>query len=383
MCRENACIIPIMFGKLRHKLIPKTRSLWLIISIFIIIALVFPIVQTIVSIRTQESQTLHTPEEHFKAAKQYLEDEEYNYAFYEFNQAIQGDPGYLEAYYELGKIYLMAGEPSSASAAFSFVIQRDPDNAEALYNRALSYLTIVDLITQAQEGSEQPLEYDTIVEPPPLLNLTDILATDLQEQVFTLDDEAADDELPDLTGEQVDINQRVENPLAQSINDLNRAIEAQPDFAEAIYTRAYLLFNSGNFHLAIVDLSRLIELDHEIEIAYSLRAQASYALRKYTDAAADFSSLLELGEESLEIFFYRGSSYFHLEEYDKAIEDWTQAIDLDPENSDILLNRAFAYQILEDYRNAIIDYHAVIEIVPESPGIHKNLGDIGRISVWG
>jgi len=113
-----------MFGKLRHKLIPKSRSLWLIISIFIILALVFPIVQTIVSIRTQESQTLHTPEEHFEAAKQYLEDEEYNYAFYEFNQAIQGDPGYLEAYFELGKIYLMAGEPSSASAAFSFVIPR-------------------------------------------------------------------------------------------------------------------------------------------------------------------------------------------------------------------------------------------------------------------
>ena len=170
----------------------------------------------------------------------YLDGEEYNYAFYELNQAIQGDPTYLDAYFELGKIYLMAGEPSAASAAFSFVLQRDPTHAEAFYNRAISYLTIVELISQAREEREEPLEFGTIIEPPPLLNLTDILATDLQEQVFTLDEDAVDEDLPELTGEQIDIDQRVENPLGQAVEDLNHAIDAKPDHKEALLTRAYL-----------------------------------------------------------------------------------------------------------------------------------------------
>lgn len=128
---------------------PKTKSLWLAISILIILALLFPIVQTLVQLRTQEAETLRTPQEHYDAALEYLDEEEYNYAFYEFNQAIQGDPTYLDAYFELGKIYLMAGEPSAASAAFSFIIQRDSEYADAFYYRAISYLTIVDLISQA------------------------------------------------------------------------------------------------------------------------------------------------------------------------------------------------------------------------------------------
>ncbi|MBM3143584.1 MAG: hypothetical protein FJ010_01185 [Chloroflexi bacterium] len=71
-----------MLSRLRRSLIPKTKSLWLIISAIIILAILFPIVQTVVLIRDQEANTPQTPEEHYEAGLKYLDDEEYSYAYY-------------------------------------------------------------------------------------------------------------------------------------------------------------------------------------------------------------------------------------------------------------------------------------------------------------
>ena len=265
-----------MFKKFFARIIPKSRSLWIAISLLLILALLFPIVQTLIQIRQQEAFVAITPQEHVETGIQYLEQEEYSLAFNEFNLAISKDSEFVEAYFERGKLLLLAGEPGLANANLSFTISHDPTNAEAYYYRALSYQELGELLAQASS---------TLEESGASIQLLDT-------GIFELDaviELHADDLIPEIPlVEDVEIDQLQEaeianypeilpasqavNPYNLALEDLSKAIEADVNYAEAYLARAYLLFGINDYLTVIDDLSHVIELTPETPIAYNMRA---------------------------------------------------------------------------------------------------------------
>ena len=78
----------------------------------------------------------------------------------------------------------------------------------------------------------------------------------------------------------------------KAIQDLNKAIELNPNFSAPYSKNAYI--HLGYYHLAIDDCSKSIALDPNGPIAYNSRGVAYLRLKQYERAIDDFNKALEL-----------------------------------------------------------------------------------------
>jgi len=335
-------IIFFVLTKIRNIFVPTSRSLWVVISLLLIMALLFPIVQTLFLLREVEIEESLSALEHFEQGLEFLEAEEYSLAYAEFHQAVSKDTEFVDGYFERGKLLLMAGEPGLANANLSYVISLDPDHAAAYYYRALSYQALGDLISQAAKELE-----------------TSDISIELKESgLFSIEgfgDLQPFEFLPEVEStKQFDIEQFSEsemvnfpepapdslavNPYNASLNDFSSAINADPKYKDAYLARAYLLFGVGDYLTVIDDLSKVIELDPEISVAYNLRALSYYSLEKFILAVDDFDQYIAIGEPTFDTYYHLGVSHFLLEDFEAAIEAWTNAADIDAENVAVFTN---------------------------------------------
>jgi len=122
------------------------------------------------------------------------------------------------------------------------------------------------------------------------------------------------DELGDITG---------------AFEDINRAIQISPKYADAHYNRGYLYKKCKSYEMAIQDYTKAIELGVS-NIAYS--------------------------------FHGRGKCYEELGLLDKALEDISKSIDIYPKYPSNVYNRARIYVKKEAYELAYNDYLYAIEL---------------------
>ena len=84
-----------------------------------------------------------------------------------------------------------------------------------------------------------------------------------------------------------------------AITDLNKAIELDPQLAEAHNNRGWVYGSQGQWDLAIIDLNKAIELDPELAEAYFNRGSTYYYKGQEDLALADFNKVIELSSNPL------------------------------------------------------------------------------------
>ena len=67
-------------------------------------------------------------QEYFQSGARYFEKGKYREAILQFQNALQVDPGYLDAHYQLARCYLRIGNPSRAYNHLVRTVERQPDN---------------------------------------------------------------------------------------------------------------------------------------------------------------------------------------------------------------------------------------------------------------
>jgi len=150
----------------------------------------------------------------------------------------------------------------------------------------------------------------------------------------------------------------------QTIKDLNKAIELDPNNAAAYNNRGYAYYNLKEYDKAIRDYDRAIELNPNDAESYKDRGRAYIGLDEQIRAIMDFDKALELNPNNVAAYNNRGAAYDNLKEYDKAIRDYDRAIELDPTNALIYHNRGLALISLNEYTKAILDFNRAIELNP-------------------
>jgi len=98
----------------------------------------------------------------------------------------------------------------------------------------------------------------------------------------------------------------------EAIEEYNKAIELDPNLAEAYQNRAYAYNYKGQYDLTITDCNKAIELDPNMAEAY----------------------------------FNRGGAYIGKGQVDLGIADYTKAIELDPEDQRAYANRVSVEQLI-------------------------------------
>jgi len=112
----------------------------------------------------------------------------------------------------------------------------------------------------------------------------------------------------------------------RGIGDFSKAIEFEPEFADAFINRCVVYADKGQYDLALADCTKAIAINPKDAVAYN----------------------------------DRGVAYEKKGDIDSALDDYTKAIELDPGYRDAYANRAVLYDHKGDREHAVDDYHQAL-----------------------
>jgi tetratricopeptide (TPR) repeat protein len=137
------------------------------------------------------------------------------------------------------------------------------------------------------------------------------------------------------------------------IDHLSKAIDADPNFADALEwrTRAYL--ENKEKDKALQDAVRFQKLYPKKEAALFVLARAQDATGDAEAAIQNYNQLIAAYPDKTEYLNNRGVIYFNkLKRYEEAKADFEAAIRLQPDNGSYYLNLSRCYYMLSDLPNA-------------------------------
>ena len=160
----------------------------------------------------------------------------------------------------------------------------------------------------------------------------------------------------------------------RAIIDLNKAIEIKPQYAEAYNNRSVAYYGKGDYDGAIADASKAIEINSQYARAYSSRSAAYDSKGDYDRAIADASKAIEIKLQFADAYDNRSVAYYGKGDYDRAIADASKAIEIDPHDAEAYNDQSGSESAKGDCDNAIADASKAIEIRPQDAEAYNNRG---------
>jgi tetratricopeptide (TPR) repeat protein len=116
-----------------------------------------------------------------------------------------------------------------------------------------------------------------------------------------------------------------QQPVRQAISDFDRAIEINPEYANAFKGRGVAYGKLGNLRQAISDFDRAIEIDPDYAMAYYNRGVIYGWLGHHSQAISDFDRAIEIDPDYAMAYYDRGVIYDWLGNRRQEIEDVQKA----------------------------------------------------------
>lgn len=156
----------------------------------------------------------------------------------------------------------------------------------------------------------------------------------------------------------------------QAIANYTRALEINPNDAEAYYKRGSAYMNKEFFDRAI----------------YSNKEGSPIIVRssiQFDRAISDFNKALEINPRYAEVYLNRGAAYAAKGFYDQAISDYNKALQINPRDNNAYCNRGLAHREKGEFDQAISDFNKALEINPMDAWAYYDKGGvcetIGRV----
>ncbi len=220
--------------------------------------------------------------------------------------------------------------PARVIPACTEILNQDPRNSVAYFKRGKAYLD------QRTDTRDLPLA---------TVDLT---------KAIELDPEYAD------AYNQRGIAFRRNGDFARAIADQSKAIEIKPTFAPAYNSRGFAYQQQKDYDRALVDYNKAIELDPGYAIAHFNRA-ITHAKKDDTNCAiADLKQAIKLGGGDIDYLF----DAMKPTEHNQIVSLFTQAIERDAKDAAAHYERGLLYAAVDEPQRAIADYSQAIEIDP-------------------
>ena len=165
--------------------------------------------------------------------------------------------------------------------------------------------------------------------------------------------------------------------IDRAFEDHNKAIQLDPQLAEAYSNRGVTYRNKGEVDRAIEDYTEAIKLKPEGVEPYNNRGIAYCHKGKYDYAIEDFSEAIQLKPGLAVPYNNRGAAYYSKGVYDCAIGDLDKALELNPDYADAYYNRGEVWLRLEEWDKARVDLTIArdlgLDIIASFHNAHKNV----------
>ena len=127
--------------------------------------------------------------------------------------------------------------------------------------------------------------------------------------------------------------------------------------AKEYYSSAFNKDDKGDYTGAISDYTKAIELDPNYADAYVNRGISKHNLKDYKGAMSDYNKAIELNPNDAILYYNRGNlKGRNLKDYTGAISDYTKSIELDPNYADAYVNRGAAKELIGFLNGACSDW---------------------------
>jgi len=322
--------------------------------------------------REEVPNLLETSIDYFNRGKAYADKSQYDRAISDFNEAIEIDPMYAEAYNNRAIAYIAKGQFDQAFSDFNKAIEINPQYAEAYlyrgglydhkgeYDRAISDFNkaieinprYVEAYSNRGYACAKKGEYDQAIS-----DCTKAIEIDPQHAAAYLNRGLAYDD---------------KDQYDQAISDYNKAIELNSTLGEAYLNRGVAYLAKGQYDKAISDCNKAIEIYPQHAAAYLNRGLAYDYKGEYDQAISDYTKAIEINPRYDMAYSNRADVYLQKDEYDQAISDCNKAIEINPRNAGAYLNRAGVYVQKREFDKAISDCNKAVEINPEFSTAYHN-----------
>ncbi|MFD1469018.1 tetratricopeptide repeat protein [Hymenobacter caeli] len=275
-----------------------------------------------------------TPENAFELGRIYQFRDMPDSAAYYFNKASGTTPfGQVAA----GRALLAKGQMAPADAQFDAA-------AKATKNKDAKVLT---MIAQAYAETDEVKSIDK-----PLAFITNAQTAN----------KGKDD--PALMVARGEVYLHSDNGGGEAMNSFDRAVMANPSYAQAYYEKGVLNVRARNFNEARTNLNKAVELDPSYAPAYRELADMYYYAGQYDQALSTFQKYTSLSEKSPRTDAQYASFLYLTKKYPEALTAVNASLQNDPNN--LTMNRLKAYLLYEtnDYAGAATAMDAYMKMAP-------------------
>jgi tetratricopeptide (TPR) repeat protein len=150
----------------------------------------------------------------------------------------------------------------------------------------------------------------------------------------------------------------------RAIENYRRAIELNPGYVPAYYSRAGAYYAKGDYDQAIEDYGRAIGLKPNYVDAFNNRAIVYLAKGAVDKAIADFGAAIRLNPNNTTAVVNRGHVYSADGQFEMADVDFSSAIKLKPNIARLYVDRARAKFYLGQTEAAVSDLTTAIRLDP-------------------
>ncbi len=317
------------------------------------------------------------PKKFNKEGIKLFETNQYNEAIDQFNQAIQLDATYVDAYVWRAKAYEKINKLELAAKDYEKAVELKPKVVNYIfeagklnykidnYDKALKYLTEAVVLDNKHFQAFQ------------FKSFTHIKLGKYKDAIATINNAILIKET--YVGHYVSgvANDSLTN-YPQAINEYNKAIGLNPNFERAFYALSKAFVKNNELDKAIENANRSVQKFPESAEAFETRSFVFYSMGELANAINDLTKLETLADDPKLVLFTRGLYYFEYKQYQNAKSDFSQLIALSQNNYDAIYWRGRANEAMTENDEAAKDYIALIALMKKDNIASANLNDANK-----
>jgi TPR repeat/Tetratricopeptide repeat len=149
--------------------------------------------------------------------------------------------------------------------------------------------------------------------------------------------------------------------LESAIEDYNKALDINPQDAEAYYNRGNAKYNQGDLETAIEDYNKAIDINPKYANAYNNRGDAKSKQGDLDSAIEDYNKAIDINPTFPEAFCNIGWCRLHCRDSDDALVQFRKALELGQQFPDALYGAELAQHKLFLHASAYCDFPCSID----------------------
>ncbi len=163
--------------------------------------------------------------------------------------------------------------------------------------------------------------------------------------------------------------------LDGAITAYDAAFKIKPDYYEAIYNKATVLYEQGQYDAAIATYDAALKIKPDYYEAIHSKGNALTEQGRYDEAIAAYDAALKIQPDFHKALYNKGYVLYEQGQYDRAVTAYDAVLKIQPDDHEALHSKGDALYEQGQYDEAITAYDAALKIQPDDHESFNNKGN--------